>query len=74
MPADASVEVEGTGGVYHPVFARTFSDVEPGALVAYLGSGGQLEIARRNGSAATHVGAERGSVVRVGDRVTAVAR
>ena len=62
---EASIEVEGTGGVYHPVLARTFSDVEPGALVAYFGSGGQLEIARRNGSAAQHVGAERGSIVRV---------
>ena len=65
VTADASIEVEGTGGVYHPVLARTFSDVEPGALVAYFGSGGQLEIARRNGSAAQHVGAERGSIVRV---------
>jgi S-adenosylmethionine hydrolase len=66
VPAEASIEVEGTGGVYHPVLARTFSDVAAGALVAYVGSGGQLEIARRNGSAALHVGAERGSIVRVG--------
>jgi S-adenosylmethionine hydrolase len=66
VPPEASIEVEGTGGVYHPVLARTFSDVAAGALVAYVGSGGQLEIARRNGSAAAHVGAERGSVVRVG--------
>jgi S-adenosylmethionine hydrolase len=66
VPPEAAIEVEGTGGVYHPVLARTFSDVDPGALVAYFGSGGQLEIARRNGSAAEHVGAERGSVVRVG--------
>jgi hypothetical protein len=33
--------------------------------VAYIGSGGQLEIARRDGSAAARVGAERGSEVRV---------
>jgi S-adenosylmethionine hydrolase len=66
VPADAAVEVEGRGGIFHPVFARTFSDVTSGALVAYLGSGGQLEIARRNGSAAAYVGAERGAVVRVG--------
>jgi hypothetical protein len=65
VPPEASIEVEGTGGVYHPVLARTFSDVAAGALVAYVGSGGQLEIARRNGSAAQHVGAERGSIVRV---------
>jgi S-adenosyl-L-methionine hydrolase (adenosine-forming) len=65
VPPDASIEVEGAGGVFHPVLARTFSDVASGALVAYLGSGGQLEIARRNGSAAAHVGADRGSLVRV---------
>jgi S-adenosylmethionine hydrolase len=63
---DASVEVEGRGGVFHPVLARTYGDVTSGALVAYLGSGGQLEVARRNGSAAEYVGAERGAVVRVG--------
>jgi len=66
VPPDASIEVEGAGGVFHPVLGRTFSDVATGALVAYLGSGGQLEIARRNGSAAAHVGAERGARVRVG--------
>jgi S-adenosylmethionine hydrolase len=66
VPPDAAVEVEGRGGIFHPVLARTFSDVTSGALVAYLGSGGQLEIARRNGSAAAYVGAERGAVVRVG--------
>jgi S-adenosylmethionine hydrolase len=65
LPPDAAVEVEGGEGVFHPVFGRTFSDVEPGALVAYIGSGGQLEIARRDGSAAAHVGGERGNVVRV---------
>ena len=66
VSADAAVEVAGSGGVFHPVLARTFSDVAEGALVAYLGSGGQLEIARRNGSAAAYVGAERGTLVRVG--------
>jgi S-adenosylmethionine hydrolase len=65
LPPDAGVEVEGGEGVFHPVLGRTFSDVETGALVAYIGSGGQLEIARRDGSAAARVGAERGSVVRV---------
>ncbi|HVZ74822.1 MAG TPA: SAM-dependent chlorinase/fluorinase [Polyangia bacterium] len=64
---DAAIEVEGLEGVFHPRFARTFSDVEEGALVAYVGSGGQLEIARRNGSAAAHVGGDRGTVVRVGE-------
>jgi S-adenosyl-L-methionine hydrolase (adenosine-forming) len=65
IPQEASVELEGGGGVFHPVFGRTFSDVEPGALVAYIGSGGHLEVARRDGSAAARTGAERGSVVRV---------
>jgi S-adenosylmethionine hydrolase len=65
IPPEASIEVEGTAGVFHPVFARTFSDVRAGAMVAYVGSGGQLEIARRNGSAARHIGAERGAIVRV---------
>src|SRR5215831_5743668 len=62
---EASVEVEGVEGVFHPVFGRTFADVEPGALVAYIGSGGQIEVARRDGSAAARTGAQRGSVVRV---------
>jgi S-adenosylmethionine hydrolase len=66
LQPDASIEVEGVGGIFHPVLARTFSDVPSGALVAYLGSGGQLEIARRDGSAAAHIDAARGAVVRVG--------
>jgi S-adenosylmethionine hydrolase len=65
VPVDATILVEGGNGFFHPVLGRTFSDVAAGALVAYWGSGGQLEIARRNGSAATYVGAERGTVVRV---------
>lgn len=64
-PPEASVEVEGVEGLFHPVSGRTFADVEPGALVAYIGSGGQLEVARRDGSAAVRTGAQRGSVVRV---------
>lgn len=35
---------------------RTFGGVEPGEPVAYLGSGGRLEIAVRNGSAARQFG------------------
>jgi hypothetical protein len=65
VPEDASIEVEGGEGVFHPVFGRTFTDVEPGALVAYIGSGGQVEVARRDGSAAARTGAQRGSIVRV---------
>jgi S-adenosylmethionine hydrolase len=63
--AEVLIEVEGTEGRFLPVFGRTFSDVQSGALIAYIGSGGQLEIARRDGSAAARVGAGRGTAVRV---------
>src|SRR5438552_2050953 len=46
--SDATVEVEAGAGHFEPQLGRTFSDVETGALIAYIGSGGQLEIARRN--------------------------
>ena len=59
------IEVDGTEGSFHPQLGRTFSDVDPGVLIAYVGSGGQLEIARRDGSAALRVGAQRGTPVRV---------
>ena len=62
---DLEIELEGGEGRFHPVMARTFSDVEPNRLVAYIGSGGQLEIALRNGSAARLTGAARGSPVRM---------
>jgi S-adenosylmethionine hydrolase len=65
IPADGAVEVEGSAGRFEPTLGRTFSDVEPGALIAYIGSGGQLEIARRDGSAVERIGAARGSAVRV---------
>jgi S-adenosylmethionine hydrolase len=70
LPAEAlagpgvTVEVEGTAGRFEPRVGRTFSDVDPGALIAYVGSGGQLEIACRDGSAAGRIGAERGTPVR----------
>jgi S-adenosylmethionine hydrolase len=62
---DVQVEVEGAEGRFRPVFGRTFSDVQSGALIAYIGSGGQMEIARRDGSAAARMGAGRGTPVRV---------
>src|SRR6185436_6902885 len=43
--------------------SRTFSDVEPGEPVAYLGSSGVLEIAVRNGSAAQRLSVQRGDGV-----------
>ncbi|HXU63300.1 MAG TPA: SAM-dependent chlorinase/fluorinase [Polyangia bacterium] len=63
--SDVGVEVDGGEGLFAPLVGRTFSDVEPGALVAYVGSGGQVEIARRDGSAARRMDASRGTVVRV---------
>jgi S-adenosyl-L-methionine hydrolase (adenosine-forming) len=41
--------------------ARTFADVERGALVAYAGSAGLIEIAVREGSAAATTGYRRGT-------------
>lgn len=43
---------------------RTFSDVAPGHLVAYLGSGGNIEVAVRDGSAARQLGLGIGGRVR----------
>jgi len=43
---------------------RTFADVEPGMLVAFPGSGGTLEIAARDRSAALQLGVGAGAVVR----------
>lgn len=43
---------------------RTFGDVEPGQFVAFLGSGGTIEIALRNGSAMRVLGAGVGAEVR----------
>jgi S-adenosylmethionine hydrolase len=42
---------------------RTFSDVAPGELLLYAGSGGRLEIAVRDGSAAGRLGAGWGAPV-----------
>jgi len=45
-------------------WTRAFADVEPGALVGFVGSGGLLEIAVRDGSAATRPGVGVGAEVR----------
>jgi hypothetical protein len=44
---------------------RTFGEAAPGALVAYVGSGGRVEVAVREGSAAARLGAVRGVAVRL---------
>ena len=45
-------------------FVRTFGEGAPGELVAYMGSGGRVEIAVREGSAAARLGV-RGVPVRL---------
>jgi S-adenosylmethionine hydrolase len=65
VPAGAQIEVVGREGTFHPVIGKTFTDVAPGALVAYIGSSGLLEIGLRDGSAASMTGAGRGSPVRL---------
>jgi S-adenosylmethionine hydrolase len=62
VPDYAAVEVE---GLEIGPLRRTFGDVAAGGLVAYLGSGGQIEIAVRNGSAARRLGMGVGGRVRV---------
>ncbi len=61
LPAYASVEIEGIeiGKLRH-----TYGDVPTGGLVAYLGSGGDVEIAVRDGSAARRFGIGVGGKVR----------
>jgi S-adenosylmethionine hydrolase len=44
---------------------RSYSDVPPGSLVLYAGSGGQIEIAARDGRAAEVCGATRGARLRL---------
>jgi len=60
---DAGVRITVEGREVGPL-RRTFGDVEPGQLVAYQGSGGEVEIAVRGGSAARLLGAGVGAEVR----------
>lgn len=62
---DAQIEVSGREGTFRPAFRKTFADVAPGELVAYIGSSGYLEIGLRDGSAAASTGAGRGSPIRL---------
>jgi len=48
--------------------SRTFADVDPGGLVAYVGSSGYLEIAVRNGNAADRLSIDIGATVQLGER------
>jgi S-adenosyl-L-methionine hydrolase (adenosine-forming) len=61
VPFSAKIEVEDLdlGGL-----KRTFSDVGTGGLLAFVGSGGAIEIAVRDGSAASRLGIGIGARVR----------
>jgi hypothetical protein len=61
VPAYATVEIEGLdiGPLRH-----TFADVPTGGLLAFVGSGGAIEIAVRDGSAARRLGIGVGGRVR----------
>ncbi len=62
MPAAGHVRV---GGRDAGPLRRTYEDVARGQLVAYVGSGGTVEVAVREGSAAAVLGAGRGAPVEV---------
>lgn len=53
-------------GAYDVPLRATFADVSPGDLVAFVGSGGTMEIALRDGRADTTLGLSRGAEVSVG--------
>jgi len=57
LEGDVVIEIAGyrLDGIH-----RTFADVEPGQPVAYIGSSGRLEIAIRQGNAASAFGIRRG--------------
>jgi S-adenosylmethionine hydrolase len=61
VPSYAVIEVE---GLEVGPLRRTFGVVPTGGLVAYLGSGGQIEIAVRDGSAARRLGMGVGGRIR----------
>lgn len=62
VPDYAVIEIEGLD--IGPL-RRTFGDVPTGGVLAYLGSGGQVEIAVRDGSAARRLGMGVGGRIRV---------
>jgi hypothetical protein len=68
-PAGAGVATPGAAAVVaagHAIpLRRTFADVTPGELVAFVGSGGTIEIALRDGSASERLGVKEGVEVRL---------
>jgi S-adenosylmethionine hydrolase len=63
LPSDTEPGIIEIAGARAPR-RRTFSDVAPGELVAFVGSGGTVEIALRDGSAAARLSAGVGHEVR----------
>ena len=61
VPARATVEID---ELEIGPLQRTFSDVPTGSLLAYIGSGGTVEIAVRDGSAVERLGVGMGARVR----------
>jgi len=61
LPGYATIEVE---GAEVGALRRTYGDVATGSLVAYAGSGGEIEIAVRDGSAARRLGIGVGGKIR----------
>ncbi len=61
---DAEVARVSAGGM-HARWVRTFGEANPGELLAMVGSGGRVEIAVREGSAAVLLGGTRGIAVRL---------
>ena len=61
LPGYATIEIE---GVEVGKLRRTFGDVPTGGLVAFVGSGGEVEVAVRDGSAARRFGIGVGGKVR----------
>ncbi|HEY0705785.1 MAG TPA: SAM-dependent chlorinase/fluorinase [Polyangia bacterium] len=64
-PGGWRIGVPGTSTAFAVPAARTYADVELGALLAYVGSSGLVELAVREGSAAKKTGLGRGSVIRL---------
>ena len=65
MPPEAAGGVRVRAGGRDLPLRRTYADAAPGEALALVGSGGRLEIAVREGSAADRLGLRRGSPVRV---------
>jgi len=65
VPAGTGVTVTLAGRRHPATAATTFGDVEPGALLLFTDSAGQLAVAVRDGSAAEHTGAAVGDEVSV---------